>query len=240
MTWLVPYFVFLHVLGVVFAFGPTFSYSIWGGMLKDEPQHRDFFARGRDRVSQKLTWPATLSLFVTGVLIIVAWNMVEKEEAWALIRLSSGDALGLAATFLLVVFRDLTEGILVGFLLGSVLFIQRMAHAAHVDERAPLAEGDRADEGARYEGPGAADEDILIYRIQGAFFFGAASTVGGVLERISDRPRTFIIGAGAGPSTLTASVAFARHRRAISAASARAFTSLSPRTTIRTIDANGG
>ena len=72
MTWLVPYLVFFHVLGVVFAFGPTFSYSIWGGMLKDEPQHRDFFARGRDRVSQKLTWPATLSLFVTGVLIVIA------------------------------------------------------------------------------------------------------------------------------------------------------------------------
>lgn len=130
---------------------------------------------------------------LAGVLIVVAWNMVEKEEAWALIRLSSGDALVLAATFFLVVFRDLTEGILVGFLLGSVLFIQRMAHAAHVDERAPLAEGDRADEGGRYEGPDDADGDILIYRIQGAFFFGAASTVGGVLERISDRPRTFII-----------------------------------------------
>lgn len=130
---------------------------------------------------------------LAGVLIVVAWNMVEKEEAWALIRLSSGDALVLAATFFLVIFRDLTEGILVGFLLGSVLFIQRMAHAAHVDERAPLAEGDRADEGGRYEGPDEAHGDILIYRIQGAFFFGAASTVGSVLERISDRPRTFII-----------------------------------------------
>lgn len=87
MTWLVPYLVFFHVLGVVFAFGPTFSYSIWGGMLKDEPQHRDFFARGRDRVSQKLTWPATLSLFLTGVLIIVAggYQVHAQPMRWLLL-----------------------------------------------------------------------------------------------------------------------------------------------------------
>ena len=72
MTWLVPYLVFLHVVGVIFAFGPTFSYSIFGSLLKDEPQHRDFFARARTKVSRQMTWPATLSLFVTGVLIIIA------------------------------------------------------------------------------------------------------------------------------------------------------------------------
>jgi hypothetical protein len=89
MTWLVPYLVFFHVLGVVFAFGPTFSYSIWGGMIKDEPQHRDFFARGRDRVSAKLTWPATLSLFVTGVLIIVAggYQVHLQPMRWLLISI---------------------------------------------------------------------------------------------------------------------------------------------------------
>jgi sulfate permease, SulP family len=125
---------------------------------------------------------------LAGVLIVVAWNMVEKEEAWALLRASSGDALVLAATFLLVVFRDLTEGILVGFLLGSLLFIQRMADAAQVEIRAPLAEADRPDSHAL-----AADEDIVIYRIQGAFFFGAASTVGAVLDRIAERPHAFVI-----------------------------------------------
>jgi sulfate permease, SulP family len=127
------------------------------------------------------------------VLIVVAWNMVEKEEAWALLRASSGDALVLAATFLLVVFRDLTEGILVGFLLGSLLFIQRMADAAQVEIRAPLAEADRPDSHAPYDAALAADEDIVIYRIQGAFFFGAASTVGAVLDRIAERPHAFVI-----------------------------------------------
>ena len=130
---------------------------------------------------------------LSGVLAVVAWNMIEKEEAWMLLRTSSGDALVLGVTFFLVIFRDLTEGILVGFLLGAILFIRRMSEAAHVEERAPLAEEDRADEVGHYDSGAATDGDVLVYRIKGAFFFGAASTVGSVLDRIADRPRAFVL-----------------------------------------------
>jgi SulP family sulfate permease len=130
---------------------------------------------------------------LAGVLAIVAWNMIEKEEFWMLLRTSSGDALVLLVTFLLVIFRDLTEGILVGFVLGAVLFIRRMSEAAHVEERAPLASEDRADELSQYDSGEATGEDVMVYRIKGAFFFGAASTVGAVLDRIADRPRAFVI-----------------------------------------------
>lgn len=130
---------------------------------------------------------------LAGVLAVVAWNMIEKEEAWMLLRTSSGDALVLAVTFFLVIFRDLTEGILVGFVLGAILFIRRMSEAARVEERAPLAEADRADEASPYDSDVATDSDVLVYRIKGAFFFGAASTVGAVLDRIADRPRAFVL-----------------------------------------------
>jgi SulP family sulfate permease len=130
---------------------------------------------------------------LAGVLAVVAWNMIEKEEAWMLLRTSSGDAMVLSVTFRLVVFRDLTEGILVGFVLGAVLFIRRMSDAAHVEERAPIAEVDRADENVPYDAEAATDADVLVYRIKGAFFFGAASTVGSVLDRIADRPRVFVV-----------------------------------------------
>lgn len=130
---------------------------------------------------------------LAGVLAIVAWNMIEKEEFWMLLRTSSGDALVLLVTFLLVIFRDLTEGILVGFVLGAVLFIRRMSEAAEVEERAPIASEDRADELSQYDSGIATGEDVMVYRIKGAFFFGAASTVGAVLDRIADRPRAFVI-----------------------------------------------
>jgi SulP family sulfate permease len=53
------------------------------------------------------------------VLLIVAWNMAEKAEFWALLRASRGDALVLLATFGLTVFVDLTTGITTGVVLGA-------------------------------------------------------------------------------------------------------------------------
>src|ERR1041385_1448165 len=47
---------------------------------------------------------------LAGVLVLVAWNMIEKEAIAALLR--SSDVLALLSTFTLTVFRDLTEGIL--------------------------------------------------------------------------------------------------------------------------------
>ena len=52
---------------------------------------------------------------LAAVLVVVAWNMAEKHEFVTLVRSSWGDATVLLATFLLTIFRDLTEGILVGF-----------------------------------------------------------------------------------------------------------------------------
>ena len=134
---------------------------------------------------------------LAGVLAVVAWNMVEKTAFAALIRSSRGDALVLLVTFALVVFRDLMEGIVVGFALGSVLFIDRMAKAVAVEGGPPTIRGDVADDanGAReaYDAALAADPDTVVYRISGAFFFGAASSVGAVLDRISGRHRNFVL-----------------------------------------------
>jgi SulP family sulfate permease len=52
---------------------------------------------------------------------------------------------------------------------------------------------DRADELSQYDSGVAVGREIVVYRIKGAFFFGAASTVGVVLDRIADRPRAFVI-----------------------------------------------
>ena len=72
---------------------------------------------------------------LAGVLAVVAWGMVEKEEMWALVRGSRGDALIVLATFGLVVFRDLTEGIVVGFALAGLVFIKRMSDEHRVARR---------------------------------------------------------------------------------------------------------
>lgn len=120
---------------------------------------------------------------LAGVLAVVAWNMAEKEEFWALLKSSRGDAMVLLATFLLVVFRDLTEGIVVGFALGGLVFIRRMSEAARAVPAEPAA----------FDPEAGQNPDVVTYRLSGAFFFGAAATVGSVLDRIAARPRAFVV-----------------------------------------------
>jgi sulfate permease, SulP family len=140
---------------------------------------------------------------LASVLVVVAWNMAEKQEFATLIRSSRGDATVLLATFLLTIFRDLTEGILVGFALGAVLFINRMAQMTGIEAATPLVAADRADDGngdrMPYDSRLAADPDVLVYRITGAFFFGAASTVGTVLDSIADSRKAFVVDFAAVP-----------------------------------------
>lgn len=145
---------------------------------------------------------APLASFITlaslaGVLAVVAWNMVEKQAVTSLFRASTGDAAILVVTFLLTIFRDLTEAIVIGFALGAVLFIHRMSKTTAVETHIPFVVEDRADDanGGRkpYDEAVANDPEIVVYRISGAFFFGAAASIGAVLERISDTYRVLII-----------------------------------------------
>ncbi len=140
---------------------------------------------------------------LAAVLAVVAWNMADRAAFATLIRASRGDALVLLATFGLTIFRDLTEGILVGFALGAVLFIHRMAESTGVEAAAPLVVEDRPDDAGAARTPYdvglATDPDIVVYRITGAFFFGAASTVGAVLDSIADSHKAFVVDFSAVP-----------------------------------------
>jgi SulP family sulfate permease len=139
---------------------------------------------------------------LAAVLAVVAWNMADKHDFGILLRSSWGDAVVLLATFLLTIFRDLTEGIVVGFALGAVLFIHRMsettgiaADGLDVADQADNADGSRVP----YDAALASDPDVLVYRITGAFFFGVASTVGSVLDGISPHHEAFVIDFSAVP-----------------------------------------
>jgi len=140
---------------------------------------------------------------LAGVLAVVAWNMAERHQFVSLLKASRGDALVLLATFLLTIFRDLTEGIVVGFLLGAVLFISRMAQATGVEVHAPVNPADQVDEEGenreRYDPSTATDPDVAVYRITGAFFFGAAAAIGAALDAIADQRKVLVLDFSAVP-----------------------------------------
>lgn len=153
------------------------------------------------------------------VLAVVAWNMAERHAFAALLRTSWGDAVVLLATFLLTIFRDLTEGIAVGVILGSFLFMHRMASLVAVEARGSLDVADQdeakangelaASERAAYDRSIAEGSDIVVYRIAGPLFFGATSSVSAVLDRIGSTPRAFVLDLSAVPfidSTAAASL----------------------------------
>ncbi len=129
------------------------------------------------------------------VLAVVSWNMAEKEEFVALIKASPGDALVLLATFLLTIFEDLILGITVGVVLGSILFMHRMAEAVEVEGGGSLVSDDVADTVGSDRTPYGGyetDRDSVVYRINGAFFFGATANVIETFESIGQLPRAFI------------------------------------------------
>lgn len=136
---------------------------------------------------------------LAGVLAVVAWNMIERPAIAILLRSGWGDATVLAVTFLLTVFDELSTAIVVGFLLGSVLFIHRMSQAVAVTAETPLVPADAGADERAIDPARAADPDVVIYHITGAFFFGAAASIGGVLDRIADAHKVLVLDFAAVP-----------------------------------------
>ncbi len=116
---------------------------------------------------------------LAGVLAVVAWNMAEKAAIWALLRHSRADAVVLVTTLSLVVFRDLTEGIVAGFGLGALVFIARMSDGSRIWSPEAL--------------PADLPPDVVVYHLHGPYFFGAAARLGGALEAFADQRKTLVL-----------------------------------------------
>ena len=132
---------------------------------------------------------------LAALLTVVAWNMIERDQILTLVKYDRGETFVFATTMLLTIFRDITEGIAAGVTLGSLLFVHRMAQVVEIKaETDNGATGDAAEEEDDDEGFQPAPQDaVVVYRINGPFFFGVASTISTVLDTIGPRPEAFIL-----------------------------------------------
>ena len=81
--WLFPWLLFLHVLGAIVAFGPTFAFPILGGMGGREREHANFATRVSLTVSRQLVVPIALTMPVTGAaMILVAGIDLSARANW--------------------------------------------------------------------------------------------------------------------------------------------------------------
>ena len=91
MPELFPLFLFLHVLGAIVGLGPTFAFSLIGGMGGREPMHANFATRVSHRIGDRVVTPALLTMPVTGVLMI--WSrsidLFAPTSRWLLLGIAT-------------------------------------------------------------------------------------------------------------------------------------------------------
>jgi uncharacterized membrane protein len=83
MTIWIAIFLFLHVMGAIVAFGPTFSvFPIVGQLAGKEPQHANFAARLNGRIAQVRTVPLAIFQGVTGLVLIWLTGLNPFTQLW--------------------------------------------------------------------------------------------------------------------------------------------------------------
>lgn len=82
MTIWIAIFLFLHVMGAIIAFGPTFSLPIIGKMAGEEPQHANFAARMTVKIAGQRIEPLAIFQGVTGLILIWLTGINPFSTLW--------------------------------------------------------------------------------------------------------------------------------------------------------------
>ena len=130
---------------------------------------------------------------LASILFVVAWNMSDVRHFVRMARRAPlADVAILLVTFGLTVFADLVVAVNVGVLLATLHFLRRMATSVDVaQEITPV----------RHNGlkPEDIPDDVLVYAINGPFFFAAVDSFERALASTHTDPRALIIRLGRVP-----------------------------------------
>jgi len=132
---------------------------------------------------------------LAAILVVVAYHMSEWRAFKAELRAPKSDVAVMLATFLLTVLVDLTLAIEVGMVLAAFLFMRRMAEVTNVNVISREF-GDGEDD---YEtDPNsvrrrAVPPGVVVYEINGPFFFGAAEKFRDTMTEIQGAPKVLVV-----------------------------------------------
>jgi SulP family sulfate permease len=127
---------------------------------------------------------------LSAVLINVALNMGEWHNFRRLPKWPRSDAAVFLATFSLTVLIDLTVAVETGMVLAAMLFIKRVSDTTQITAVDPATET----EGSHHSLIGKEiPQGVMVYRIFGSFFFGAADKLEGALKRLKQEPDVLIL-----------------------------------------------
>ncbi|MGZ8939679.1 MAG: SulP family inorganic anion transporter [Limisphaerales bacterium] len=127
---------------------------------------------------------ATLS----AVLIFVAYNMGEWHQFKRLTKWPKSDALVFLTAFTLTVLVDLTVAVAVGMVLASMLLIKRISETTQILREDEFPEPDSEKLPMKDVPP-----EVQVFRLFGAFTFGAADKLETCLKRARQQPDVLIL-----------------------------------------------
>lgn len=129
---------------------------------------------------------ATLS----AVLVNVALNMGEWHNFARLPKWPRSDAVVFLTAFGLTVIIDLTVAVEIGMVLAAILYIKRVTETSQIT----AVDESTETEGSHHSLVGKQIPDrVMIYRMFGAFFFGAADKLESALRREKQEPDVLIL-----------------------------------------------
>ncbi|TJZ64364.1 SulP family inorganic anion transporter [Chitiniphilus eburneus] len=127
---------------------------------------------------------------LAAILFVVAWNMSEARHFLRMARRAPrADVVILLVTFALTVFADLVVAVNIGVILATLHFLRRMSSSVAV-----TAQGSQElKKEFGHRGFTDLPPGLLVYALEGPFFFGAAENFERTLSNIHADPRVLII-----------------------------------------------
>jgi sulfate permease, SulP family len=126
---------------------------------------------------------------LSAVLFVVAYRMGEWDNFRELFRGPKSDFGVLVASFALTVVFDLTVAVGAGLLMAVALFVRRMEEITHIRLVTPESDMETGADSVRDK---HVPDGVVVYRIEGPFFFGAAEKLETALTRSDMVPRVVI------------------------------------------------
>ncbi|WP_265445283.1 SulP family inorganic anion transporter [Acetivibrio straminisolvens] len=125
---------------------------------------------------------------LAAVLIVVAYNMSEWKAFVNFFKAPKSDITVLLLTFFLTVISDLVIAIEVGMVIAAFLFMKRMADVTNVKSVSDKPEYIPREADSQAVNVKKISKEVMVYEINGPFFFGAAGKFVEVIEKIQQKP----------------------------------------------------
>jgi SulP family sulfate permease len=127
---------------------------------------------------------------LAAILFVVAWNMSEARHFIQMVkRAPRADVVILLVTFVLTVFTDLVVAVNIGVILSVLQFMRRMASSVEVRQ----ATEQELFQEITQQGLPPLPPGVLVYAVEGPFFFGAVENFERALASTHTDPEVLII-----------------------------------------------